>query len=59
MYIAGFSAFQDPPAIPNHAYTLALGLPVESCSLFQVFLATDSLRIAKAGLSQCITIAPS
>jgi len=51
VYITGVSASQDPPAIPDHAYTLALGLPIESCRLFQVFLATDSLRIAKTGLS--------
>ncbi len=46
------------PAVANHAHALGLRLAVELGALLQVFLATNTLRVAKAGLGKCISITP-
>ena len=49
----------DIPAVSHHAHAFALGLAIEFGTLLQVFLATDTLGVAKAGLGESITITPS
>lgn len=46
------------PAVANHADSFAFSHAVESSTPFQIFFASNPLRIAEASFRQSISIAP-
>lgn len=55
----GLPATRNLPAVAGHAHAFALGGTVEPSALFEVFLASDTLGIAEAGLGERIDVSPT